>query len=98
MAKINISIDATVQDFSTFADELGYMSEVSTLVEGVPTSIPNPQNKQGFLEERIGEIVIDALYRRKAQALDQVTVDTKVAEKAAIRAAIRNAVTVTSTV
>jgi hypothetical protein len=83
MATINIAITASVSDFSTFADELGYQDtifktpeELAILVE--PISIqdrlkPNPQDKTAFLLEYF----------------------QKEAKKVAMRTAINSAVSVT---
>ena len=96
MAKINIVIDATQEDFSTFADELGYMAEVTDLVDNVLTVTPNPQNKQQFLEAYFKRVVVEELYRRKAAVIDQQTIDTRAAEKEALKSVITSVVGVTS--
>ncbi len=98
MAKINIEITATVEDFSTFADELGYMAQITTLVDNVPTTVNNPQSKADFLQEYMKGIVVNELYRRKASVIDQQTLDTRAAEKATLKSAITSAVAVTSQV
>jgi hypothetical protein len=107
MAKINITINATLQEFSTFADELGYETQVIKSPEELalleePISIqdrlkPNPQSKTDFLLEYFKRITTNELAKVKiAQIQRQVDV-TKEAEKEAMRVAIGNAVTVTTT-
>lgn len=108
MAEINIKITATPQDFSIFADELGYQTEVvkteaelALLPE--PISIqdrlkPNPQTKQQFLEEYFKRATVNELFRRKASVIDGQINVAKETEKANLKAAIESAVGVTSQV
>ena len=108
MAEINIKITASLQDFSIFADELGYLSEVFKTPEELalleePISIqdrlkPNPQTKTQFLEEYFKTITVNELYRKKAGVIDAQVNDAKEAEKVALKAGITNAVGVTSQV
>lgn len=108
MAEINIKITAGLQAFSIFADELGYTTEVSKTPEELalltePIALedrvkPNPENKQQFLERKMKEIVVQELYKKKAQVIDGQINDAKLAEKAALKAAIEGAVGVTSVV
>ena len=105
MATINISIEATLQDFSVFADELGYQDlvvktdeELALLVE--PISIqdrlkPNPQSKTDFLLEYFKRITTTELARVKIANIQRQVDLAKEAEKEAMRVAISNAVTVT---
>jgi len=108
MSEINIKITASLQDFSTFADELGYLTEVSKSPEEIallvePISIqdrlkPNPQTKTQFLEEYFKTITVNELYRKKANVIDTQVNAAKEAEKAALKGAITSAVGVTSQV
>ena len=105
MATINIAITASLQDFSTFADELGYSSqvyktpeEIALLVE--PIAIEdrlkaNPQDKTAFLLEYFKTITTKELARVKISNIQKVVDTAKEAEKEAMRVAISNAVTVT---
>jgi hypothetical protein len=63
MAKLNIEITATVAHFSDYADQLGYMTEVSGGMDedDNPIILPNPETKQAFLGRRIKDIVAEAL-------------------------------------
>lgn len=106
MAEINIKITATLQDFSVFADELGYQTEVSKTPEELalltePIAIqdrikPNPENKQQFLERKMKEIVVQELYKKKANVIDIQISEEKIAEKAVLKTQIESAVGVTS--
>jgi hypothetical protein len=106
MASINIKVTATMQEFSTFADELGYQTEVLKSPEELallaePISIqdrikPNPQNKQQFLETYFNALVADELYKQKARVIDAEINAAKQAEKEAIRTTLRGKVSVTS--
>lgn len=105
MATINIGITATLQDFSVFADELGYQAqvmktpaEIALLVE--PISVqdrlkPNPQNKTDFLLEYFKRITVNELARVKIANIQRQVDATKETEKAAMRTAIEGAVNVT---
>jgi hypothetical protein len=95
MSTITITITAPAQDFSTFADELGYMTQ-TPLPDG--SYIANTQTKQQFLEAYFKNVTIGELYRRKATTIDQQVRDSRDAEKAAIKAAISGAVGVTSVI
>ena len=99
MAKINISIEATLQDFSVFADELGYLNEVAVGAETDGTTIigKNPQTKQEFLSEDLTKVTVNELAKVKVQAIDREVLDKRVLDKEAIKASIANAVTVTIT-
>lgn len=108
MSTITITINAPVQDFITFADELGYQTEVSKSPEELaileePIAIqdrikPNPQNKQQFLEEYFKNVVVNELYRRKAGVIDAQVNTAKEAEKVALRGVLVGVVGVTSVV
>ena len=108
MSKITIEITADVTEFSTFADELGYLTEVfktpgeiALLVE--PISIqdrlkPNPQTKQQFLEEYFKTVVVQELYRKKAGVIDAQVNSLKEAEKASLKTVLTSVVGVTSVI
>lgn len=108
MSTITITINAPVQDFITFADELGYQTEVSKTPEELalltePIALedrvkPNPQNKQHFLEEYFKNVVVNELYRQKARVIDAQVNSAKEAEKIALRGVLSNVVGVTSVV
>ena len=106
MSEINIKITATAQDFSVFADELGYLTEIDKTPQELslltpPISIqdrlkPNPQTKQQFLEEYFKQITVQELYKRKAQVIDTQINDAKITEKTNLKTSIEAAVAVTS--
>lgn len=108
MSTITIKINAPVQDFITFADELGYPTEVSKTPEELalltePIALedrvkPNPQNKQQFLEEYFKNVVVNELYRRKAGVIDAQVNTAKEAEKVALKGVLSGVVGVTSVV
>lgn len=98
MSTVTITINATQQEFSTFADELGYMSEVTTMVDAMPVTGPNPLSKQQFIEAYFKEIVVAELSSRKLSAVDRIVRMEKEAEKAVLVEGIRTAVSVTSKV
>ena len=106
MSTINITITALASDFSTFADELGYLTKVyksKVEIEALPEPVsiqdmlqPNPQTKQQFLEEYLKNVVVSELYRQKARVIDNQVNATKEAEKVSLKAGITSAVGVTS--
>lgn len=106
MSLINITITAPVADFSVFADELGYLAQISKTAEELallvePISIqdrlkPNPQTKTQFLEVYLKNVVINELYRQKARVIDTQINTIKETEKATLRGVLFNAVGVTS--
>jgi hypothetical protein len=108
MASITITVTAQESDFSTFADELGYLTEVLKTPEELalleePIALqdrikPNPQTKTQFLEEYFKTITVNELYRKKAGVIDAQVNATKEAEKAALKVGITGAVGVTSQV
>jgi hypothetical protein len=105
MATINISIEASLQDFSVFADELGYLTEVSKSPEELalleePIALedrvkPNPQSKTDFLLEYFKRITTTELARVRIANIQREVDLAKEVEKEAMRVAIGNAVTVT---
>lgn len=106
MAKINIAITATLAEFSTFADELGYQMMVAKTAEELallpqPVSIqdsikPNPQSKTDFLLEYFKRITVSELARVKITNIQNQIDIAREAEKAAMRVTIGNAVSVTA--
>jgi hypothetical protein len=108
MSTINITITAPLEDFSIFADELGYQTVVSKSPEEIallvePISIqdrvkPNPQTKQQFLEEYFKNVVVGELYKQKASVIDGQVNSAKEAEKNALRGVLASAVGVNSVV
>lgn len=96
MAKLTFEVDATVQEFSDFADRLGYMSEVVTgLGEGgVPILAPNPEGKDAFLLRVLKEQISNTFYTPFVRDIDTQVRDTREAEKEAMRETIRQRVTV----
>ena len=93
MAKINIAITATLTQFSEFADELGYMSEILDI--DTDTAIPNPQSKEDFLVEFLNKSTVDTLSAVRLRAIDQEIRDLRIADKATIVTGIEGAVNVT---
>lgn len=108
MATINIAITAQESDFSLFADELGYLTEVRKSPEELallpqPVSIqdtlkPNPQTKTQFLEEYFKTVVVGELFRQKGRVIDAQVNAAKEAEKLALKGVLTSAVAVTSQV
>jgi len=106
MATINIAITATNPEFSVFADELGYQTEVTKSPEEIallvePISIqdrlkPNPQSKTDFLLEYFKRVTTTELARVKINNIQRQVDEAKEAEKEAMRVAIGNAVAVTA--
>lgn len=94
MATINIAITATTAQFSTFADELGYMSEITDVDD---TVVPNPQPKTDFLIEFMKKSTVDRLSKVRLAAIDQEIRDQRVSDKEAIKASVEGAVNVTVT-
>ncbi len=106
MATINIAITATLPEFSTFADELGYQTHVSKTPEELallvePIAVQdrikvNPQSKTDFLLEYFKRITTTELAKVKIANIQRVVDQAKEAEKEAMRVAISNAVVVTA--
>lgn len=106
MATINVAITASLAEFSTFADELGYQTEVLKSPEELalltePISIqdrlkPNPQSKTDFLLEYFKNITVNELARVKIANIQRQVDAAKEAEKEAMRVTISNAVVVTA--
>lgn len=106
MAKINVAITATLAEFSTFADELGYQAMVSKSPEEIallpqPVSIPdtlmpNPQSKTDFLLDYFKKVTVNELARVKIANIQRQVDEAKETEKVAMRTTIGNAVVVTA--
>lgn len=92
MTTINIAITATLTQFSEFADELGYMSEIA---DAELNPIPNPQSKEDFLVEFLNKSTVDTLSAVRLRAIDQEIRDLRIADKATIVTGIEGAVNVT---
>lgn len=97
MATINIQITAPINALSTYADELGYQSQVvSGGDENNPgTLIPNPQSKQEFLGEQVKNIVASALAAKKAEAVARTKAEEAKTERATLADQIKKVTTVT---
>lgn len=106
MAKINIEITATLQEFSTFADELGYQTMITKSPEELalltpPIAIqdtikPNLQNKTDFLIEYFKKVTVEELARVKIANIQRQIDSAKETEKMTLKANIETAVKVTS--
>lgn len=106
MAKINIQITATTQEFSTFADELGYQThvlkspvELALLPEPIALEDRiklNPQSKTDFLLEYFKKITVDELAKVKIANIQRQINQAKETEKATLRTAIEGVVNVTA--
>lgn len=94
MPTITINITAPLAAFSEYADDLGYVSEIIEDIGSEP--IPNPENKQAFLERRMKEQVVDLLLSRKVANIQREINEAKETQKQTVRTAIENAVVVTS--
>lgn len=104
MAKINIVITAQPTDFDTFANELGYLSEVyksNAEIQALPQPVsiqdmlkPNPQSKTEFLTEYFKRVVVDELARVKIASIQKTIDVAKETEKENMRTAINSAVAV----
>lgn len=92
MATINIQITAPVSAFNTYADELGYTTEILDRNGGL---IPNPETKQQFLARRVKEITATALAGYKQRAVDATKNEEARVEKATIERQVLAAITVT---
>jgi hypothetical protein len=99
MAKLTFEVTATVTEFSTFADRLGYMSVVTTGLEedGTPITAPNPESKQNFLLRVLKEQISGVFYRPLVSDIEKEVRDTREVEKETLRDNIRNRVAVNFT-
>jgi len=96
MAKLVFEVEATLQEFSDFADRLGYMSVVTTEFDeqGNPITEPNPETKQNFLLRVLKENIAGVFYSPYTSDIDKAVRDAREAEKEALRDDIRSRVTV----
>jgi predicted metal-dependent RNase len=96
MAKLVFEVEATLQEFSDFADRLGYSSVVINGLdaEGKPITIPNPENKQDFLLRVLKEEIAKVFYNPFTSDIDKAVRDTREVEKESLRENIRQRVTV----
>jgi hypothetical protein len=96
MVKLVFEVEATVQEFSDFADRLGYMSVVITGIGegGQPINEPNPETKQDFLLRVLKEELAKIFHQPLTSDIDKAVRDTREAEKEALRENIRQRVTV----
>jgi hypothetical protein len=95
MAKLTFEVTATVAEFSNFADRLGYMAEISNLVEGQVVVSPNPETKQDFLLRVLKEQIATTFYNPFVQDIDREVRDERDVEKETLKDNIRNRVAVT---
>lgn len=99
MSSLNVTVTAPVQEFITIVDELGYQAFVGTVdpETNQPTTIPNPENQQTFLENYVKRLIVTDFTRAKVKAIENAVRDERTAEKEALKIAIGNAVNVTFT-
>jgi hypothetical protein len=99
MAKINFSVDATVAEFSDFADRLGYMAQILNGVDGdgQPIVTANPETKQAFLQRIMKEKVAEVFYTPFVADIDREVRTQRDADKEAVREDVRSRVTVNFT-
>jgi len=97
MAKLVFEVEATVAEFSNFADRLGYMTVVTTGLneDGTPITAPNPEKKQDFLLRILKEQIAAVFYNPLIQDIEKEVRDTREAEKSVLRDNIRDRVAVT---
>jgi len=95
MAKLTFEVTATQAEFSNFADRLGYMSEISNMVDGEVVVTPNPETKQAFLLRIIKEDVASKFYAPFVSDIDQEVRTERDADKEAMRENVRARVAVT---
>jgi hypothetical protein len=96
MAKLVFEVEATLAEFSDFADRLGYMSVVIDGADEVGNAItvPNPENKQTFLLRVLKEKIAEVFHAPLTQDIDKAVRDTREAEKETLRQSIRQRVSV----
>jgi hypothetical protein len=97
MAKLTFQVTASLAEFSDFADRLGYMSEVSDIVDGQVVVSPNPETKQNFLLRVLKEQIATTFYTPFVQDIDYEVRTQRDADKEATRESVRNRVAVTFT-
>jgi len=96
MAKLVFEVEATLAEFSDFADRLGYLSVVTTGFEedGTPITAPNPESKQDFLLRTLKESIAGVFYKPYIFDIDKQVGDAREAEREAVRNDVRSRVTV----
>jgi hypothetical protein len=94
MATLNFTITATVAEFDDFANRLGYMTTVTTGLDGQgqPITEPNPESRTDFLQRIMKEAVAERFYTPFVRDIETGVRDTKEAEKEAIRVVVRDRV------
>lgn len=97
MSTLNVTVTAPVQEFITIVDELGYQTFVGAIdpETNQPTTIPNPETQQAFLERYVKTLIVTDFTRAKVKAIDNAVRDERTAEKEALKTAIGNAISVT---
>ena len=95
MATLKIEITAPNQAFLNYANDLGYLSNLTTLVDGVPVVSPNPQTAAQYLVEKIKGIVSTAIASKTIQVIEETKRAEARAEAITTRTQIENAMTVT---
>jgi hypothetical protein len=100
MSKLTVEVTAPLAEFIAIVDELGYQTFVGTIDSetGIPTTIPNPETQQAFLERYVKTLIVNDFTRAKVKAIENAVRDERTAEKEALKTAIGNAVNVTFTV
>ena len=95
MATLKIEITAPNSAFANYADDLGYSSLITSIVEGQAVSEPNPQTKQEYLTEKIKGIVSSALAEKSSFVIKQTKEDEARTAIIANRTSIEGVMTVT---
>lgn len=91
MSTLSYTITATQAEFNNFADRLGYMPEITTL--GVAS--PNPETRTQYITRLMKESQDSLFFGPFVTEIDQQIRDAREAEKAAMKANIRNRSTIT---
>ncbi len=97
MATLKIEITAPNQAFLNYANDLGYSSTITTLVEGLPVVSPNPQTPAQYLIEKIKGIVSTAIASKTIQVIEETKRAEARVEAINTRTAIEGAMVVTIT-
>lgn len=109
MAKLNITIEAPLQAFSNYADELGYQAKVPN-PDYIPdeydgeaniispavgeSTIDNAESKQEFLSRNIKTIIATALADKAVRAVERDKQKETKDESDKLRKAIEKAITI----
>lgn len=91
MASLNFTITATQAEFNDFADRLGYMTMV---FDETDTAVPNPETRQEFLQRVLKEKVAGTFYTPFVEDIARQELNTREAEKEAMRNVVRDRVAV----